>query len=126
MRIVIWKFKTRNFTIVCEEEDVHFIDPFVHNGEEYEEIIAAVDHGMAIITHVSASVFRRDVEVGRGAKRYCIRPALDPSEYQLSKCGVVDVGGDVDLDRSVLRSYRREAVQRAIKDARRELAEIES
>ena len=105
MSHVIWTFKTLNFRIVCEEEGARFIDPLLHE----EAIVDAVEIRLCEVTHLSARVYWRENEVGRASMRDRI--------YEFENDGHTIVAD---------RSYLFDVVRKALSDARRALAEMQS
>lgn len=115
MSETIWTFKTSDFTVVCEEEEQSFLDPFEHR----QEVIDAIEHGNAMHTHLHAHVYWRGQEVGYARKFDCIHgsaPLPDDSEYRHA------------FDSTIVRDHgHRYKVSRwAISDARKTLAELQS
>jgi len=104
MMETIWTFKTRNFTVVCDEEEQGFVDPWVHG----QETIDAADIGNCIIKRLIARVDWKSVKVGHGTLSDCI--------YDIANDGYTIISD---------RSYRYKVLRRAISDARESLAEIE-
>lgn len=101
----VWDFKTRNFTVVCEEEEPDFVDSLVHS----REVLDALEHRGGWLTHMRARVHWRGVEVGYAFLGDCIF-LYDDDGYTL----ISDY------------SYRYEVARRAISNARTSLAEMTS
>lgn len=101
MSYTMRNFRVGTFTIVCEEEDVLFVDPLVHDTI----VIEAINRNHFALTRVRARVLRNGVEVGSATLGDCGHPE------------VCEERGVVDMTRTS-RMYRRKAVRRAIKNAR--------
>ena len=104
MKRTIWTYKTRNFTVECEEEEQRFIDPLVHD----QIILDAVDLGTCHVARLIARVSWRSVEIGYSTLSDCI--------FEIANDSFTVIGD---------RSYLRKVVKSAIGDARGNLAQIE-
>lgn len=125
---IIWVFKTRNFEIVCAEEEADFLDPLIHDqmvidaaeGIEIPSTSLFPDdpnctmryggfhHVQALITHLRAYVLIRGVEIASVSLRDCVYSDLCPER-------------DVIVTHS---GYRNEVVRKAIRMARMESDEL--
>lgn len=103
--LATWTFDTQNFHIECKEAETSFVDPLVHN----QDIFIAISLGHGVVTNVTASVYRRGVEVGSASVRDCHQPT--PCE----------ASGIMGMDKM----YMRKAVRMAIKDARKTLTYLQ-
>ena len=110
----VWRYKTKNFEIVCEAEQQSFIDPMVHG----EALLDAIERGDAVVEHWQARIYWKGTEVGSASKCDCVsigEPLDEFSPYQ----GMVDV---IFRDHH---EHRNHVVRLAIADARRQLADLD-
>jgi hypothetical protein len=112
MSTVTWRFRTRNFTVTCEEHVTQFVDPLVHS----EEVLAAVELGNATISTLQARIEWRGVEVGTARLPDCLFVVADDDENPWG------IGGVFGKDES----YRRKVVRWAISNARGSLFDLQS
>ena len=73
----MWSFKTKEFEVVCEVYEPDFIDPLVH----HQAVIDAVERGDAMLTHLTAEIYRRGVKVGEARLPDCIHVSEEIPEY---------------------------------------------
>ncbi|NEJ31738.1 hypothetical protein GR205_27570 [Rhizobium leguminosarum] len=109
----LWRFKTKNFEIVCEALAPPFVDPLVHD----QVVIDAVERGEAILTHLTARVYHRGVEVGEARLLDSIHvsePLPEDSEWRHVFDSIIVTD----------HSYRRKVARRAITVARKNLGEL--
>ncbi|MGO8249014.1 hypothetical protein [Rhizobium johnstonii] len=109
----LWRFKTKDFEIVCEALGPPFVDPLVHD----QVVIAAVERGEAILRHLTARVYHRGVEVGVARLLDSIHgcePLPEDSEWRHLFDSIIVTD----------HSYRRIVAGWAIIDARKNLGEL--
>jgi hypothetical protein len=110
----MWSFKTKEFEVVCDAYEPGFIDPLVHD----QVVIDAVDRGDAMLTHLSAQVYRRGVKVGEARLPDCIHVSEAPPDDS-------ELRHAFDSVFAIDHSYRRKVAGWAISDARKTLGELE-
>ena len=111
---VIWRFKTKDFEVICEALEPGFIDPMVHDAV----VIDAIRRGEAMLTHLYARVNYRGIKIGEARLPDCIHasePLPEDSDLRHSFEGVIVVD----------HSYTRNVARWAISDARKTLGELE-
>lgn len=111
---LLWSFKTKDFEVVCEAYEPGFIDPWAHD----KVVIDTVDRGDAMLTHLSARVYRRGVKVGEARLPDCIHVSEAPPEDSVLQRAFESV---IVVDHS----YRRKVARWAISDARKNLGELD-
>lgn len=105
------KFNTKNFSVIWNEYEPDFIDPWAHG----QAVADAVDEGRAMLTHMNATVYFHDMEFGNARLIDCIYVCADTDN---------PYGHDRVIAKD--HSYRRKVVRWAISDARKQLAEVQS
>ncbi|TBA22776.1 hypothetical protein ELH66_18270 [Rhizobium ruizarguesonis] len=109
----LWKFRTKNFEIVCEALEPSFVDPLVHD----QVVIDAVERGEAVLRHLTARVYHWGVEVGKARlldSIHVCEPLPEDSEWRHVFDSIIVTD----------HSYRRKVALWAITDARKNLNEL--